>query len=338
MNFRELTQSLIIAEIGVNHEGDEDVAAQLVSKAKQAGADVVKFQTFEVDRYISKVQPERHERIARFGLSREAFLRLAALSAELGILFFSTPFGLDDVDFLAPLCPMLKISSGDITFLPLISRAACTGKPLMISTGASTREEITAAIATVLDERPNAREDGSVMLMHCVSAYPTPPEEAHLRNIGWLAREFGLPVGYSDHTLGIKACELAVALGAVAVEKHFTYRKENQVFHDHLISADPGDLRELVTAIRQAETLLGQSGRRVGPSEEKLLTNIRRSLGAAINIPSGVPVRAEWLTFLRPGWGLPPDSFSAVVGKKLNRPVPSGDLIHAEDIEEKPRK
>jgi N,N'-diacetyllegionaminate synthase len=334
MNFRELSQSLIIAEIGVNHEGNEDVAADLIRKAKQAGADAVKFQTFEVDHYISKIQPERHQRVSGFSLSREAFTRLAALSRELDMIFFSTPFGLTDVDFLAPLCPMLKISSGDITFLPLIRKAASTDRRLIVSTGASIREEIAAAIGAIIDERPTAREDGSVMLMHCVSAYPTPPEEAQLRDIGWLIKEFGLPVGYSDHTLGIKACELAIAAGAVAIEKHFTYRKENQAFHDHAISADPDDLRDLIMAVRQAEEYLGQAGRMVGPSEAKLQANIRRSLGAATDIPAGEPVRAEWLTFLRPAWGLPPDQFDIIVGRRLKRSVPAGDIIRAEDVEE----
>lgn len=332
MNFNKLDRTWIVAEIGVNHEGDEAVAADLMRKAEHAGADAVKFQTFAPEHYVSTVQPERLERVTRFVLSQQAFRRLAALANELGIVFFSTPLGVGDVLFLDEIAPLFKVSSGDITYLQLIRRIAETGKPMIVSTGLGTREEIRTAVDTVLAVRPSAQTDGSLMLMHCVSAYPTPPEEANVRNIGWLKDTFDLPVGYSDHTLGIKACELAVAAGAVALEKHFTYRKENQAFHDHALSADPKDLADLVQAVRTAETYLGNVIRSRGPSEEKLLQHMRRSLAAAIDIPAGVPVKAEWLTFLRPQWGITPDRFDAVVGRTLARTVRAGDLIREEDL------
>lgn len=334
MNFSALDRTWIVAEIGVNHEGDESIAGDMIRMAAEAGADAVKFQTFEPGHYVSTVQPERLERVKSFVLPREAFRRLAALAQELNLVFFSTPLGLADISFLDEFCPLIKISSGDLTYLQLISAAARTGRPLIMSTGFGTRKEIESAIETVLAERPSARGDGSLMLMHCISTYPTPPEEAHLRNIDWLKDNFGLPVGYSDHTLGIKACELAVAAGAVALEKHFTYRKEDQEFHDHKLSADPKDLKALVEAVRQAETLLGSTERRRGPSETEQLQHMRRSLAAAVDIPAGVPVREEWLTFLRPQWGLHPDRADDVVGRSLNRAVAAGDLIHEKDLDE----
>ena len=333
MNFWKMERTWIVAEIGVNHEGSPKVAADLIRLAAQCGVDAVKFQTYRVENYVSTVQPDRRERAKRFQLSYETFRELAAISQECGVTFFSTPLHMDDADFLEEIVPIFKVSSGDLTHLSLIRYLASKGRPMIISTGLGTREEIQAAIDAVLDVRPDAGEKGELALLHCVAAYPTPVEEANLANIKWLRKTFDLPVGYSDHTLGVKACELAVATGAVIVEKHFTYRKENQSFHDHLLSADPNDMRQLVAAVRQAEIYLGHKERTRSPSEEKMLLHMRRSIGAAKDIPAGVPVCAEWLTYLRPAWGLPPDRFNTVVGKRLHRDVPAGDLIRAEDLE-----
>ena len=333
INFRELSQTIIVAEIGVNHEGEMAVAEDLIAQAAAAGADAVKFQTFQIEHYISTVQPERRARTARFQLSRDDFVRLRNLADESGVIFFSTPFDWRDADFLDGIAPMFKVSSGDLTHLNLVHHVAAKGKPMILSTGLGTPEEISAAVAAIEDGQPGASERGNLLLMHCIAAYPAPAEEANLRNIGWLAEEFGVPVGYSDHTLGTKACELAVAAGAVALEKHFTYRKEDQAFHDHAISADPADLASLVSAVREAETYLGSRDRRRGPAELNNLANMRRSLGAAVDIPAGQPIRDDWVTFLRPAQGLGPDDFSSLIGKRLNRSVQAGDLILPEDVE-----
>lgn len=333
MNFWDLKRTWIVAEIGVNHEGDPKVAADLIRLAAQCSVDAVKFQTFRAEHYVSTVQPERRERARKFQLPYESFRELAGIAQECGVTFFSTPLHVDDVDFLDEIAPIFKVSSGDLTHLSLIRHIASKGKPVIISTGLGTREEIQTAIEVVLKVQPDAIEKGRLILLHCVAAYPTPAEEANLANIVWLRETFGLPVGYSDHTLGIKACELAVAAGAVVLEKHFTYRKENQIFHDHALSADPEDMRQLVAAVHQVETYLGHKERTRSPSEEKMLLHMRRSVGAAIDIPVGEPVKKEWLTHLRPAWGLPADQFDAVVGKRLPRAVPAGDLIRAEDLE-----
>jgi N,N'-diacetyllegionaminate synthase len=332
MNFLELNKTWIIAEIGVNHEGDFDVAADLVHKAARAGADAVKFQTYQASHYVSSVQPERLARVKRFELSRDDFRRLARLAEERKIVFFSTPLGFDDVDFLDGIQGLFKISSGDITYLPLIRRIAETGKPIILSTGAATRDEIQAAVATILAARPDAGRKGELMLMHCIAAYPAPANEANLHNIEWLRREFGLPTGYSDHTLGTTACEIAASMGAVALEKHFTYRKENQAFHDHAISADPEDLAGLVSRVRTIETYLGLHDRVRGAAEAKNLDNMRRSLAAAVDIPADTPVQPEWVTHLRPAWGLAPHRLSELIGRRLGRAVSAGDLIREEDL------
>lgn len=333
MNFWDLDKTWIVAEIGVNHEGDSKMAAKLVRLAAEAGVDATKFQTFRAEHYVSSVQPERLRRVRKFQLSSEAFRQLAQIAKEQGVTFFSTPLHMNDVDFLDEIAPLFKISSGDLTHLALIAHTASKGKPMIISTGLGTREEIQTAVDTVLEVRPDAGSKGELMLLHCVAAYPTPAEEANLGNIRWLRDTFGLPVGYSDHTLGTKACELAVAAGAVLVEKHFTYRKENQEFHDHAISADPSDMRQLVLAVREAGTYQGAKERVRMPSEEKMLLTMRRSIGAARDIPCGQPVRREWLTYLRPAWGIPIGQVDTVVGRRLQRAVPAGDLIREEDLE-----
>jgi len=332
INFKQTKRTWIVAEIGVNHEGSEKMAADLIRKAAVVGADAVKFQTYIPEHYISKEQPDRFERVSRFCLSYDAFRRLAALARSLDIIFFSTPLGLSDIDFLNEIQPIFKISSGDLTFHELIAHASRTGKPLIISTGLGTEDEIQAAVDVVLSVRPNAQDDGTLMLMHCVSAYPTNINDANIRNLLWLSRRFGLPVGYSDHTLGTKACELAVAVGATAVEKHFTYRKEDQSFHDHRLSADPTDFKTLVGNIRQAELYLGSEMRARCEAEIAMESHLRRSIATLIDIPAGTPIRREWITMVRPAWGLDPKDTHKVLGRKLNKDLKAGTIIRKNDL------
>ena len=214
----------------------------------------------------------------------------------------------------------------------MIRHATRTGKSLIISTGLGTECEIQAAVDVVFSERPSARADGSLMLMHCVSAYPTAAEEANLKNITWLSRRFSLPIGYSDHTLGIKACELAIAVGAHAIEKHFTYRKEDQTFHDHMLSADPADLTALVEAVREAEGYLGSELRNRTEAEARMELHMRRSVAALVDIPAGTTVERGWLTWVRPAWGLGPQEMDMVIGKSLNKPLKAGMIVRAEDL------
>lgn len=334
MNFNTLKKTLIIAEIGVNHEGDCELAKQMIRQAAEAGADVVKFQTFTADHYVSTEQIDRFNRAKGFELTQEQFASLAVEAERNDVIFMSTPLHNQDIDFLKTISPIIKISSGDLTHLSLVRHAASTGLPLIISTGLGTEEEICAVVSVVEDARPNIRSEGGLMLMHCVAAYPTPEEQANLRNINWLSDKFDLPIGYSDHTIGTKACELAIAAGAVALEKHFTYRKENQDFHDHHISADPRDLKELVYEVDKVRRYMGQYERSRGEAELKLLAHMRRSIGTVRAMKTGEVVTREDLTFLRPQWGMLPDEFDDVVGKKLGRDLPAGALVRREDLKD----
>ncbi len=331
VDFKNLARTFVIAEIGVNHEGDESVAADLIRKAAKAGADAVKFQTFTAKNYVSMEQAERRKRVERFELSQDSFRRLAQVAKEAGIIFFSTPLHMDDVDFLFDIAPIFKVSSGDLTFLDLIRHIGSKKRPTIISTGLGTEAEIAAAISAFEEGWPDFRKSSGLMLMHCIASYPADLTNANLRNIAWLKDRFGLPVGYSDHTIGKRACEVAVASGAIAIEKHFTYRKENQAFHDHSISADPADMTELVSAIREIETSLGGYERRRTESED-MLKHLRRSLGAAVTIPQGTPIKRESITWLRPAWGLPPEKLDEIVGRIATRTINPGELIRAEDV------
>tara|TARA_R110000868_G_scaffold369732_2_gene633202 strand:+ start:27034 stop:28056 length:1023 start_codon:yes stop_codon:yes gene_type:complete len=334
MNFKELERTWIIAEIGVNHEGDEECAADMIRLAADTSVDAVKFATFQIQNYISTNQPERRERISHFELSRDTFRRLAEVAKSVGLTFFSTPLHPDDADFLDEIAPLYKIASGDLNNTTYIKYVLSKGKPTIISTGYGGADDIARMVDAVLEVRPSARDDGSVMFMHCVGAYPTDAKDLNLRNMMWLKDTFGFPVGLSDHTIGTKACELAVAMGAVAVEKHFTYRTENQEWHDHAVSADPKNMTKLVEKVRTAEVYLGHYARGADHNAaESRLIDMRRSPGALVDIPANTPIKREWLTWLRPAWGLAADDLPSLVGKTLNQDVAAGSLIMPDVIE-----
>jgi len=331
--FGALKRTWIVAEIGVNHEGDEAIAADLIRKAAAAGADAVKFQTYRPETFVSATQPDRRTVVAGRMMPEGAMERLAAVAAEAGVTFFSTPLGLPDVDALNPFCPVFKIASGEITWQALLEKVAATGKPMIVSTGGAQDHEIGRAVDIILTARPDIIDKGELVLMHCVSAYPTPIEQANLANINFLADRFGVLTGYSDHTLGTKACELAVGHGAVVLEKHFTYRKEDQEFRDHALSADPDDLAALVEAVRLAEQYRGSYERQVQPSEEPVLPAMRRGLHAAMDLKAGTILEEHHLTGLRPLIGIPVEEIDRVIGQVLKTGIAEGFPISDDDLE-----
>lgn len=333
-DFRNLGRTLIVAEVGVNHEGDLNVALDLIRQAAACGVDAVKFTTFRIGHYISTEQSERRARIARFELKPDDFRHMAAAARACGIIWFSTGLDPASVDFLATVQPLLKTASGDLNNTTFIRHVVAKGLPTIISTGYGDAGDVARAVEAALSVRPSARADGSIMLMHCVGAYPTAKEHINIRNMEWLREAFGLPVGFSDHTIGVKACELATAAGAVAVEKHFTYRATGQAWHDHALSAEPEDMKRIVAAVREAEIYLGRKNRVLDVGIENRLTDMRRSVGAAADIPAGTPIKRAWLTWLRPAWGMDPDRIDAIVGRKLKRAVAAGQLLREEDLAE----
>ena len=324
---------LIVAEIGNNHEGRVEVAERLVREAAAAGADAVKFQTFRTEHYVSGADAARFQRLKSFELSADIFGRLAGMARDLGLLFISTPFDLQSVDVLSPLVDAYKISSGDNTFYPLLSRVADTGKPLIVSSGLADIDEISRTAAFVQARWQDRSISGDLAVLHCVTSYPVRPEDANLRAIAHLASVLRVPVGYSDHTLGNDAAVLSVAVGARLVEKHFTLDKQFSDFRDHQLSADPADLRDLVRRIRETERLLGKVEKTLASSELEIAPLVRRSIVSGGAFSAGHRLSLEDLTWIRPGGGLPPGQEDRLVGRRLRRDVAFGEPLKVEDVE-----
>lgn len=319
---------LIVAEIGNNHEGNFEIACRMVEAAADAGVDAVKFQTFQTRLFTSKADPARFERLSRFELSYDQFAALEQLARRRGLVFLSTPLDLESARFLEPLVDVFKVASGDNDFLPLIAQVCATGKPVIISTGLADLVHLQriAAFARA------AGADGRLAFLHCVCAYPAPPDEVNLKVIPVMASELGCPVGWSDHTLGPDACLAAAAIGARIIEKHFTLDKNFSAFRDHQLSADPPEMRQIVDRVRHVERLLGCATKTLQPSERANQSAVRRSIAAAAALPRGHRLRAEDLIWLRPAIGLPPGEEDRLIARALTRDVAEGEAITERDV------
>ena len=335
-NFDTDKKVLIIAEIGNNHEGDFSLAKELVSIAAEAGADSVKFQYIIPEKLISPNDLSRIEQLNRFKLKEQDYIKLAEEANRLGMLFLCTPFDLSGIDFLKELVPAFKIASGDNNFFPLIDKIANTGKPVITSLGLGQVIHAKKIQEYFFDKwKQLGRKNPGLGLLHCVCSYPTPMEEACIMQIDKLK---SLPVtpGYSDHTLGIKACELAVARGARIIEKHFTKNKNHSSFRDHQLSADQEDLLDLVHAVRIVEKYLGSSVQAPLASEDKSLPFVRRAPTAIRDLKLGEVLITESFSWLR-GTVSNTDQpiavlSSDILGKKLLNPKKKGEVILPEDI------
>lgn len=324
---------LIVAEVGNNHEGDVSLARELVARAAEAGVDAVKFQTFRADDFGNPTDRDRLARLRQFELSRDDFEDLAHRARDAGLMFMSTPLDMGSAEFLSPIVDAMKIASGDLTFVPLLERAAQSHKPVILSTGLATFDEINASIHLVEE---NWKRDGvspGLAVLHCVSAYPAPNDQANLSSISALARMLDCTVGYSDHTIGIQAASLAVMAGARIIEKHFTIDRHYSTFRDHQLSADPEMMRAMVDMVRQAETMMGSVEQYVQDCEADGRTAYRRSIVAARDLPAGTIVERTDITWLRPGTGFSPGHEDKVVGKRLSRPLSHGTPFADEDFQ-----
>jgi sialic acid synthase SpsE len=325
----------VVAEIGNNHEGSFSLAEELVGRAAEAGADAVKFQTIVPNRLVHCADKDRLEKLKQFQLSDDQFRQLAALASRLGVVFFSTAFDVETARFLDTIQQVHKISSGDNNFIALIETVAAFGKPMMLSTGLSGVEGLRDASERIFGVWKQHGVAPGLCMQHCVSSYPTPHDEANLNAIPTMAKLFPeVTVGYSDHTLGIEAAIYSVAAGARVVEKHFTVDKNHSDFRDHALSADPAEMRQLVSSIRSLETLLGGGSLAPRECEQSLQVGARRSIAAAADLPAGTVLSHGDLTWLRPGTGLPPGSEEALVGRTMRRSVAAGELISLNDFVE----
>ncbi|MEO5335336.1 MAG: N-acetylneuraminate synthase family protein [Magnetospirillum sp. WYHS-4] len=328
-------RTLVIAEVGSNHGGDHKLALESVAAAKEAGADVVKFQLFKPEtlvddkfpvlKYIQGPQRTQRERFGITALPERLVRDLAEEASRQGIVFMATPFDLEAVDILAPLQPCFKIASGDLTNHPLIDAVVAKGMPVMISTGLSDEDEIDAAAARIPADL--------FFPMHCVAVYPTPDDQVNLATIPWLGKRFGRPVGFSDHSGGGVACVAAVALGARIVEKHFLPRDDMAVA-DKALSIGIADFRRMVDDIRRVESMRGSEGRRLASGEEYFRTALRRSLYARVDIPMGTAITADRIVALRP-WrpeAVPPSAAESLLGRLTCRPIAANEAILFSDL------
>ena len=243
------------------------------------------------------------------------------------LICFSTPLHVDDINFLKDKSQMIKISSGDLTHHNLLAYAALTNLPLIISTGMATIKEIDGALKVLKKINPKLINDGKVMLLHCVALYPTESEKINLKGITFLRKKYKLPIGFSDHTIGIKACLAATCLGAKLIEKHFTYRIEDQDFHDHKISADFKMMKRLVEEIKDLEKYLGDESKKISFDERNNRKHLRRSFAARTNLKKGKKLCDEDLILLRPEWGFKAHEKNKLINKKLKKDINQGEII-----------
>jgi N,N'-diacetyllegionaminate synthase len=324
----------IVAEAGVNHDGDLTTALALVDAAADAGADAVKFQTFDPDQlvtadstlasyqqaHVSDAQGQ-YEMLSRLRFGEAEHAAIVEHSATRRILFLSTPFDAGSAALLAKLgVPAFKVGSGELTNLPFLDELSRYSLPILLSTGMSDLDEVDAAVAVI-----QAR-GAPIVLLHCVSSYPAPAEEANLRAMDAMRAAFGLPVGYSDHCTGDEVSLAAVARDACILERHLTLDR-GRAGPDHAMSMEPDELRDLIGRVRALERSLGDGRKRPQPSEQELRTVARRSIVARRALAAGEVLTADSLAIKRPGGGMPPSRLSSLVGARLSRDVAADEQL-----------
>ena len=329
--------TFIIAEAGVNHNGDIKLAYRLIDKAKEAGADAIKFQSFITEKIASKkvdAAPYQKENLKsletqfdmlkKLELSYEDFRKIKKYCDDIGIIFLSTPFDKESLDFLIDelKVPVIKIGSGEITNLPFLKYAARKKIPIILSTGMSNLSEVEEAVNVITQNQDSM--DTSIFppltLLHCTSNYPCPMEEVNLKAMLTLKEAFKLPVGYSDHTLGVEVPIAAVALGAKVIEKHFTLDK-NLPGPDHKASLEPEELKVMIKAIRNIEKALGDGIKKPNEREVEIMKVVRKTLVAARDIKKGEIIKDKDIVIKRAGIGIPPKFKDTIVGMKINKDI-----------------
>lgn len=337
-----------IAEAGVNHNGDLDVARELIDVAARIGADAVKFQTFKADTTVAKgtktvayqalttKEDSQYDLLKRLELSEDDHHALIAHARNCGIEFMSTAFDEGCAKFLFDVgVQRIKVPSGEITNLPFIRHLAQYDLPIILSTGMATQDEVACAVEMIKTTRASlefTQPFGEILsILHCTSAYPTPSDQLNLAAITTLKNAFGCPVGYSDHSNDLLAGPMAVALGATVYEKHFTLDR-TMVGPDHSASLEPEELREMIANIRQAETMIGDGVKAPQPCEKEAAVLVRRALFAKHALPKGHSVTVDDVVTLRPATGLLPRYYDALIGSSLPRAVEAGEAFSQDDL------
>ena len=331
--------TLIIAEAGVNHNGSINIARELVDKAVEAGVDIIKFQTFKSEKLVSKSarQAEYQKKnigtksddsqlsmLKKLELSEQDHIELMAYCKQKGIKFFSTAFDMDSIEYLHSLnLGLWKIPSGEVTNYPFLKRIASYNEKTILSTGMCDLQDVRAAVDALYN---NGLSKENLTLLHCNTEYPTPFDDVNLKAMNELREEFGVEVGYSDHSKGIEVPIAAVALGASVIEKHFTLDR-NMEGPDHKASLEPNELKAMVKAIRHVEQAIGDGHKKVSESERKNIAIARKSIVAACPIKKGERLTEQNLTVKRPGTGLSPMRWEEVIGTFATKDYEEDELI-----------
>ena len=327
----------IIAEAGVNHNGSVDLAKQLIDVAVDSGADAVKFQTFKAENLVSKnaqkadyqkqttdASESQFDMIKKLELDVDTHKELIAYCQEKDIMFLSTPFDHESIDLLSDLgMQIFKIASGEITNLPYLRHIGSLGKKVVLSTGMSNLKEVGDALNILINA---GTSKDNITVLHANTMYPTPMEDVNLNAMLTIQREFGVDIGYSDHTLGIEVDIAAVAMGASIIEKHFTLDNAMEG-PDHKASLEPEELKAMVSAIRNIEKALGSNEKILSPSEEVNINIVRKSIVASCPIRKGELLSADNITTKRPGTGLSPMKWDEIVGTIASKAYQSDELI-----------
>lgn len=323
-----MRHTIIIAEAGVNHNGNMGIAKRLIDAAADAGVDYVKFQTFKTENLVSFNAPtaeyqkaatqetSQYAMLKRLELNEQQHIELIEYCNKKGVKFLSTAFDMDSIDLLESLnLDLWKIPSGEITNYPYLARIAATGKPIIMSTGMCDTSDINNALDALIE---NGATKESITLLHCNTQYPTPYEDVNLLAMNTIKSDYGLATGYSDHTQGIEIPVAAVALGACVIEKHFTLDR-NMEGPDHKASLEPAELKKMVEAIRIVEQALGSASKTVSPSEAQNKSIARKSIVAKRNIHKGETLTEDNITVKRPGNGISPMKWREVIGTPATR-------------------
>jgi N-acetylneuraminate synthase/N,N'-diacetyllegionaminate synthase len=332
-NFNLDEKVFIIAEIGNNHEGDFSLAEKMIGLAAESGADAVKFQTIVPEKLVTSTYVDRIIQLKKLQFSYKQFEELKKIADEKNIIFLSTPFDIESAEYLNDLIPAFKIASGDNNFFPLIEYIASTGKPIILSAGLTDINMIRTTRDFIWSQWKKHNHDISQLaILHCNVAYPTPVSDVNLLAIKEL-QSLNVTAGFSDHTIGIDAAVLSVALGARIIEKHFTIDKNYSNFHDHKLSADPDEMKLLVEKSKEVIKILGSGKKIISESEKENEAKARRSIAVKRDLNEGCILSMEDITWLRPGDGIAPGMEEKVLGKRIKKNLKTGELIFLTDLE-----
>jgi N-acetylneuraminate synthase/N,N'-diacetyllegionaminate synthase len=331
-----LNPVFFIAEIGGNHEGDFDYAKKLLKLAINSGVDAVKFQIYKGNSLVSKREsPDRNQHFKRFELYIDQYIEIANICKENKVLFMASIWDLELLAIMNPYISIHKVGSGDITAFPLLKAMVATGKPIIVSTGLCTMEEVRDVVTYISSLDKNYIEMKKLALLQCTTAYPCPDTDVNLNAMSSIRDQFQLPVGYSDHTIGLEAVQTAVAMGAEIIEMHFTDTRTEKTFRDHQVSATCDEIKSMMKKFSRIKVFQGSCSK--APTNSELTSgnvkSFRRSIYAKRTIKKGEYISENNITILRPNVGIPATKYDDILGRRVLRKIDVHCPVHDSDLE-----